>query len=195
MFKRRKPLTLLDNAKQFFWPNIGWTRSFYYLKHRILRVADSTHSIALGLAIGLAVSFTPLLGTHFIQAGVLAYLMRGNLFSAMIGTFVGNPLTFPFFWWAGFSFGQLMFGIFGLEVATHLPDHVTLGILWHMATTEPLAIVLPWMMGGYALCFLSIPVTYFVYYHMVRTAKIARQKSKKRRLDRVVCEVTGQCKE
>lgn len=193
MFKRRKPLTLRQTIIELFWPSMGWRRSFYYVKHRLLRVADSTHKIALGLAIGMGVSFTPLLGTHFIQAGIISFVARGNIFSAMIGTFIGNPWTFPFFWWAGFSFGRFMFSFFGIHGAADLPDHVTMQILWDLLWSHPLDLFLPWMLGGYTLCFVSIPFTYFVYYYLVHTAKIARAKAKERRMQQVVCEVTGQC--
>lgn len=177
MFKRRKPLTISQTARQFFWPSMGLKRSFVYVKHRLLRVADSTHKIALGLAIGFGVSFTPLLGTHFIQAGLIAFLFRGNIFSAMIGTFVGNPWTFPFFWWAGFSFGSFLFSFFGINGAGTLPDHMTWTILWSMIKTQPLTLFLPWMLGGYILAFSTMPLTYSMYYYVVGAAKKARAKA------------------
>ena len=58
----------------------------------------SPNAIALGFACGSMVSFTPLLGLHFILAIVFAYLIRGNLIAALLGTIVGNPITFPFIW-------------------------------------------------------------------------------------------------
>lgn len=192
MFKRREPLSAMQNVQQFFWPTMGWVRSFHYIKYRLIRVADSTHKIALGLAFGLAVSFTPLLGTHFMQAGILAYIFRGNIFSAMIGTFVGNPWTFPFFWWAGFSAGSFLFGVFGIEGAGELPNDMTLSILMDTAWNDPLVLFLPWMMGGYMLCIISVPLSYFIFYKMVTAAKLARKKAKLRRLQRVESEVTGQ---
>lgn len=181
MFKRRKPLTIRQTAQQFFWPAMGWRRSAHYIKNRLIRVADTTHSIALGLAIGFGVSFTPLLGTHFIQAGLIAYLLRGNIFSAMIGTFVGNPWTFPFFWWAGFSFGSFLFSFFGIHGAGELPEHLNFSILWDLITTEPLTLFFPWLLGGYILCALVIPASYIIYYYLVRGAKAARQRAIARR--------------
>ncbi|MGH1404087.1 MAG: DUF2062 domain-containing protein [Alphaproteobacteria bacterium] len=177
MFKRRKPLTPWETGKQFFWPSMGWKRSIVYIKHRLLRVADSSHKVALGLSIGFGVSFTPLLGTHFIQAGILALLFRGNIFSAVIGTFVGNPWTFPFFWWAGFSFGKFLFSIFGIEGAADFPDGLELEALWDILMTQPLTLFLPWMMGGYVLAALSMPLSYFVYFYLVEGAKKARART------------------
>ena len=176
MFKRRKPLTISETAQQIFWPSMGWKRSIIYTKHRLLRVADTTHSIALGLAVGLGVSFTPLLGTHFLQAGLIAYLLRGNIFTAMIGTWIGNPWTFPFFWWAGFSFGSFLFGFFGLQGAANIPEHITFTVIYE----DFWALFMPWMLGGYILLVLSIPPSYFVYYKMIASAKKAREAAKEK---------------
>ncbi len=156
---------------------MGIKRSMVYLKHRLLRVADSTHSIALGLAIGFGVSFTPLLGTHFIQAGIFSYIFRGNVFAAILGTFVGNPWTFPFFWWAGYSFGSFMYGVFGFEGVHGLPDGLTAEILWEIIKSHPMTLFLPWMLGGYILAAITIPLSYPVYYYLIEAAKSARDRA------------------
>lgn len=156
---------------------MGWKRSVSYIKHRILRLSDSTRNVALGLAIGFGVSFTPLLGTHFIQAGVIAYMMRGNPIAAMIGTFIGNPFTFPFFWWAGYSFGAYLFHLLGIGGVETLPEGGELMEMWTLFLDKPTTLFLPWMLGGYVLAVISIPLSYPVYYHLIRTAKIARIKT------------------
>lgn len=177
MFKRRKPLTLIQTVGQFFWPSMGWKRSCVYMKNRLIRLSDTTHSIALGLAIGMGVSFTPLLGTHFIQAGILAYIFRGNIFSAMMGTFVGNPWTFPFFWWGGISLGRYLFDLWGIAGAGELPDVLTVPIVFEMMTTEPMTLFLPWMLGGYILLLATIPFSYPSYYFLIKAAKAARVRA------------------
>ncbi len=178
MFKRRKPRTLLKTVKQLFWPCMGWKRAFIYTKHRIVRLSDTTHSIALGLSIGMGVSFTPLLGTHFIQAAIIAWFFRANIFAAMMGTFVGNPWTFPFFWWGGLSLGKYLFGILGINGTGELPDDLTFSVIWDMIFSEPLTLFFPWMLGGYLLVFLTIPFSYPVYYLFIKEAKIVRAKAK-----------------
>ncbi|PCJ01584.1 MAG: hypothetical protein COB14_03725 [Alphaproteobacteria bacterium] len=177
MFKRRKPLSLLETTRELFWPSMGWKRALVYTKNRLIRLSDTTHSIALGLSIGMGVSFTPLLGTHFIQAGILAWLFRGNVFSAMMGTFVGNPWTFPFFWWGGFSLGRYFFEILGIEGAGALPDTLTVSLALEMMTTEPMTLFMPWMLGGYILVVATIPFSYPVYYTLIKAAKAARAKT------------------
>lgn len=191
MFKRRKPLTPLQHVREIFWPSMGWRRAFRYVKLRIIRLADTTHSIAMGLAVGVSVSFNPLLGTHFVQAGVLAWLLRANILCALIGTFAGNPWTFPFIWWGGIQFGSYLFHLIGLPASTTLPHHLDFGVLMKMIAQNPFRLLLPWAIGGYVLGLLSMPVTYLVSYRMVTTAKLARTKAKLYKIQKVAREVTA----
>jgi len=75
------------------------------LKYKIVRIKDFPESVAIGLAWGAAVSFTPLLGLHLIICYTGTYLMKGNLIAATVGTIVGNPWTFPFFFYISYKFG------------------------------------------------------------------------------------------
>ncbi len=169
---------------------MGWRRAFRYTKLRIIRLADTTHSIALGLSIGVMVSFNPLLGSHFIQAALIAWLARGNVLAALIGTFAGNPWTFPFIWWAGIKFGAYIFYMIGLPASETLPHHLDFSILWHLIRHEPLRVLLPWTIGGFVLGFMSMPFTYMIAYKMVRAGKLARSKAKLYKIHRVALEVT-----
>ncbi len=194
MFQRRVPRTPLQNLKEIFWPSMGWVRAALYTKHRIIRLSDSNHKIALGLAFGAAVSFTPIVGTHFIQAGLFAYMFRANLIASLVGTFVGNPWTFPFMWWASISFGSFLFSLLGLPASTNLPDHMDFNALWHIITNEPFRIFLPWLVGGYLIALISMPINYMIFYNLVKGAKLARKKARERKLHKVAKGVTGQKK-
>lgn len=92
------------------WPTSSFTRSARYFFKRVLRINASPYAIAMGVAIGAFVSFTPLLGLHFFMAFALAYLLRANYFSAIVGTVVGNPITFPFIWAFTFRVGRVILG-------------------------------------------------------------------------------------
>jgi uncharacterized protein (DUF2062 family) len=78
----------------FFWPRGGWTRAATYVKHRLNRLPDPPHRIARGIMAGVFTVFTPFYGLHFLIAAGLALLLRGNVVAALLGTFVGNPLTY-----------------------------------------------------------------------------------------------------
>ena len=105
MFRRRKPLSVLKQLRAVIWPNRGFRRLFSYLFQRIIRLPGTPASIASGFASGVAASFTPFLGLHFILAGTLAMLFRGNVLASAIGTFFGNPWTFILIWLADYEVG------------------------------------------------------------------------------------------
>ncbi len=192
MFKRRKPLTPLQHARELFWPSMGWRRAFRYVRLRITRMSDSTHKIAAGLACGTSIAFTPILGTHFIQAGLLAWIFRLNILAAIIGTFLCNPWTLPFMWWGSIKLGAFLFSFLGVRVSEALPHHMTFQVFWDLLTHEPVRILLPWLTGGYLLALLAWPPAYFMFYYMIRGAKAARTQVRLMEVHQVAKEVTEQ---
>ena len=96
VFKRKKKQTTLSNLRSLFFPEGGWRRTIEYLSHRIKRLPDSPHRIALGLSFGVFASFSPLFGFHFLLGALLAYVFNANIFASILGTFFANPITFPF---------------------------------------------------------------------------------------------------
>lgn len=114
VFKRREKRSWLQIVAESFWPRGGWGRAAIYVKHRIRRLPDSPHRIARGIATGVFVSFTPFYGLHFIVAFVIAKVIGGNVLAAMLATFFGNPLTFPFIAAIALKTG---YWLLGLEVS------------------------------------------------------------------------------
>ncbi len=96
VFKRKKKQTIFKSLKSLFFPDGGWRRALEYLSHRIKRLPDSPHRVALGLSFGVFASFSPLFGFHFLLGALLAYVFNANIFASLLGTFFANPITFPF---------------------------------------------------------------------------------------------------
>lgn len=65
--------------------------------------------VAKGFAYGCAVSFTPFVGLHTLIALGLASLYKQNKTSALLGTLLGNPWTFPFIWYMDWKTGISLF--------------------------------------------------------------------------------------
>lgn len=122
MFRRRKQQPVHHRVGNLFWPRIGWGRATRYLWHRVLRLHGTPYSIAAGIACGAAVSFTPLVGGHFVLAALTAWLIGGNIVAGLIGTAVGNPWTFPFIWLWTFKLGSGMVGQGGDSAGIVNPD-------------------------------------------------------------------------
>ncbi len=108
LFRRRTPPGIGEKFRVWIWPRRSWVRSSRYVSKRIFRLTGSPHTIAAGVAAGVFASFTPFMGLHFLIAFLVAYILAGNMIAAALGTFVGNPLTFPFIWASTFSFGRFL---------------------------------------------------------------------------------------
>ncbi len=94
VFKRRDRRPIWQIVLEFFWPRGGWGRAARYVRHRLHRLPDSPEKIARGVFAGVFTTFTPFYGMHFVVAGALALILRGNILAALLGTFFGNPLTY-----------------------------------------------------------------------------------------------------
>ncbi len=180
MFKRRREHTNARKFRELFWPSMGWGRAALYAKHRIIRLSASTHSIAAGLVCGMVVSFTPFFGFHFVLALALARLTQGNYLASIVGTFFGNPWTFPVLLWTSFETGSSI--LRGLDsghlIAQSNPANIdeihssTLGFLsrsfWDL--------YLPTALGSLVCIVVFWPLFYGPVYYLVRMAQSARQR-------------------
>lgn len=170
MFQRKVPLTLLQKLKMYLWPSMGWKRTLCYAQLRLMRIKDSTRSIATGLAFGAGISFVPLPGTHIITAIILTMLARGNKLGALVGTVAGNPWTFPFMWWGAYVIGDRVFQMFGARVL-EMPAHFSWDDFVYELTAHPTELMLPWVSGGIILMALSWPLFYILSYRMVQNLR------------------------
>ena len=94
VFKRREKRSWGSLLQFLLWPKGGWTRAAVYVKHRLHRLPDNPEKIARGIWAGVFTTFTPFYGLHFIVAGTIAFILRGNVLAALLATFFGNPLTY-----------------------------------------------------------------------------------------------------
>lgn len=111
VFKRRDKQSLIRRLRTLFFPKKGWKRSIKYVGHRVKRIPDTSHKIALGAAIGVFVCFSPIFGIHIAMALVIVYILRANLIAAIITTMFGNPVTFPLIAAASLGVGRAVLGM------------------------------------------------------------------------------------
>lgn len=174
MFRRRIPLNFWERLRQFFWPREGWLRATRYLWQRTIRLNGSPHSIALGLAIGAFVSANPMLGTHILWGAVIIYFIGGNFIAAVAGTWVGNPLSFPFIWLATFNTGHFLLGT--SENAGAVPK-----LSFAMLTEAPFGTIVPMLVGWVPVGLVLGIATYYPSlwavetYQKRRATRIARK--------------------
>ena len=108
LFKSRYKESFTNKINKYLWPKKGWKRSGKYLSLRIRRLPGTPHGIALGFAFGVAMSMTPVVGAHLVFALLLSWIFGGSLTSTLIGTFIGNPWTFPVIWAVTYKIGYFI---------------------------------------------------------------------------------------
>ena len=193
VFKRRTPRTYLEFVSESFYPKGGWRRAAQYVGHRLRRLPDPAHKISRGIAAGVFTSFTPLFGLHFLVSGALAWVMRGNVIAALLATFFGNPLTFPFIAAISLETGAFILGERPLPLPLvwgafsgaahdlwanlaaifthHTADWAGLSRFWHRVFLPYLVGgLVPGIVAGAACYFLANPV--IVAYQKARMARL-----------------------
>ena len=110
MFKRRERRSIFRFFYEVIFSLKGISRAIEYVGIRLKRIPDTPHKISLGMSCGIFASFTPLFGLHVLSAGLLSYLLRANVLASLIGTFVGNPITFPIITVFNIKLGEWILG-------------------------------------------------------------------------------------
>ena len=117
LFARRANPPLSQRSYELVWPRQGWWRTLKYFRYRLLRMRGSPHFLAMGLATGVFAAFVPVIGIQIVIAAALAYLLRGSVGVAALGTFVAMPATYPMIWVASYWVGTTLIG------TSHAYDH------------------------------------------------------------------------
>ncbi len=110
MFKRREKRSVFRFFYEVIFSLKGISRAIEYVGIRLKRIPDTPHKISLGMSCGIFASFTPLFGLHFLIAGLLSYVLRANVLASLIGTFIGNPITFPIITVFNLKLGEWILG-------------------------------------------------------------------------------------
>ena len=116
-FGRRNKKSLFLYFKNFIRYIYSFSRTRKYISLSLKRMKGSPHELAVGLASGLSISFTPFIGLHTLLAILLAWIIGGSMASAIIGTLFGNPWTFPFLWYLTYELGQFLYQGLGSNYA------------------------------------------------------------------------------
>ncbi len=183
LFKRRDTPSWQIRFRAWCWPERGWKRAWTYVWRRVTRLAGTPHAVAIGFAAGVFASFTPFMGLHFIVAAMLAFVIGGNLLASALGTFFGNPLSFPFIWLSTYNFGGYLLGREQkTELNISLPSDfwgnlfmhpgLAMGQFWD--TVGP--VLVPMLVGGAPLGIIFATGSYFPVRATVETFQQRRRE-------------------
>ncbi len=100
--------------------------------YRVLHADDPPHRLALGIAIGLFVTFTPLIGFQMVVSVFLAWLLRANKVVGVPIVWISNPFTIIPIYYPCYVLGCK---ILGMPVVSE--EWQAIGANWQQLTEDP----------------------------------------------------------
>jgi len=200
LFKRRERRSIFRFFYEVIFSLKGISRAIGYVGIRLKRIPDTPHKISLGMSCGIFASFTPLFGLHFLIAGLLSYVLRANVLASLIGTFIGNPITFPIITVFNLKLGEWILGSNeyssgdGGKIFEGFLDFIFL--IYKSLFTEGsigensvprmneflYGVFIPYSLGGLILGISVAIISYFLLRPLVSTYKKKKDSLKARRL-------------
>lgn len=155
-----------------------------FIKFRVLHIDDTPQRIARGMAVGLWVAFTPLMGFHMLIALGLSILFRANKALAVALVWLSNPFTLIPVYLPAYLVGRFFVGKFHpssmtdpVQVAELLGNlfsfHKMLTCLHSTAFWKELAVVfgkigLEVTIGGFVIGSIAATAGYYASLYLVR---------------------------
>lgn len=157
-------------------------RLTYYWR-RILRLRATPHEVALGCAARVFAACTPFLGFQMALAGAIAFLLRVSIPAALLGTFIGNPLSWPAIWSASYVAGVWVLGDDPADAAEHFVQSANKLSATLMAPSRSLdsavvslsPIIEPLVIGGLLVGLIAAVFSYYPTRQAVRVFQKRRR--------------------
>lgn len=186
-FGRKKKKRLITSIYNFIKIFFAFSRTKKYISLSIKRMKGSPQALSLGLATGIAISFTPFIGLHALLAIFISWVIGGSMAAALIGTLLGNPWTFPFIWYFTFEIGQFInygflsyeeefsFKVIKKEVSTLLAivkNIIIFANIFELEENVAKLKLIPFMVvGSIPLVFISWIFSYFLFLIIFKSYK------------------------
>ena len=128
-----------------------WVNLHYY---KIMRIDDPPYKIARGVAIGVFMGIFPTFGLGIVFAIAAAYILKANRAAAVLGSFIMNPLTTPFFWAISSAVGAVILWEDKEVVMASIKNHNLLnGMGWAF---------LVYLVGSFVVSIVFAALSYFI---------------------------------
>lgn len=88
-------------------------KSIRCAKAQLVGLDGTPHAVGLGVATGVFAAFLPIFGLQMLSAALMAHVARASVGAAILGTFIGNPLTWPMMWAGSYGLGAIVLGTGG----------------------------------------------------------------------------------
>ena len=157
---------------------------YYFL--RLMRLKGEPHELSLGIAIGIFVGMMPIMPFQIALAVTLALFFKGSKITAVLGTWISNPLNWYFLYYFSFKIGAFILGLseknrifLSLMESINYNEEI-LVILGKFAHAGG-AIIFAFLIGGVLMGLVVAIPSYFFFIRLFRFIRNWREKRKKRR--------------
>ncbi|MBS3820639.1 MAG: DUF2062 domain-containing protein [Planctomycetes bacterium] len=147
---------------------IGRLERFFI--YRVLSLDDTPHRIALGVAIGIFVTWTPSIPLQMVSVVALSCLLRANKFVGVPFVWISNPLTIVPIYGPNLLVGRWILGrplgdVDALYAAMHFSGGIVEGTQLWWTAMHP--ILLDLWVGSLIVATILGVLTYFAMYRAV----------------------------
>ncbi len=166
-----------DNLKHY------WQRGKDFCVYKVLHADDPPHRLALGIAIGMFVTFLPLMGVQMMLSFFLAWLLRANKVVGVPLVWISNPLTIIPIYYPCYVLGCKLLGLpdewarLKVNWQTAEPG-VTLGnkigLWWENLWNSLLEIVGPLGLGCLIVASVAGILSYYLSLVLIRRYRLRR---------------------
>ncbi|MBI1308687.1 MAG: DUF2062 domain-containing protein [Proteobacteria bacterium] len=178
--RRRK--TQSEQLWELLWPSMGWKAFARLVWLKLQRQAEDPHKVALGVAVGVGISFWPIPGLGIATSVLLAWIFRANIAAAVVGQMVGNPWTFPLIFWSTYELGKHLWPVHKAMNPNVMEHGLSLQFVWANLGTLAHNVFMPMVIGGTIMGLIFATLAYYTVYWEVekfwqlRRARMAGKK-------------------
>ncbi len=128
---------------------------YFYMRFRQLK--GDPQKIALGMALGVFIAFTPTIPFHMILTLALSHIFRISRVAALMGVWISNPLTIPPMYYFSFVIGKkLLYPHLDLSLPQTLDLRELLKLGWEINLSLQLGGLIMAVPAGIVAYFLTL---------------------------------------
>ena len=154
----------------------------YYVL-RLIRLREEPHELALGLALGIFTGMMPIMPFQSALAVALALIFKGSKITALIGTWVSNPLNWYFLYYYSYRIGASLMGLSMKEgifpsVMTSIHNGENIFIVFGKILGAGSTFIFAFLFGGFLMGAVASMPSYFFF---LRIFQMIQKWSEERR--------------
>ena len=163
-----------------------YSRQLKYYVLRLIRLREEPHELALGLALGIFTGMMPIMPFQSALAVALALIFKGSKITALIGTWVSNPLNWYFLYYYSYRLGASLTGLSIKDggfpsVMTSIHNGENVFIVFGKILGAGSTFIFAFLFGGFLMGVIVAMPSYFIFLRIFQFIRKWREERRNRR--------------